>query len=236
MLLEELRKDVCDANKDLERFNLVLMTWGNVSGIDREKGLMVIKPSGVPYADLTPERMVVVDRHGAVVEGSLNPSSDAPTHLVLYAEFPEIGGITHTHSIHATAFAQAGRPIPCLGTTHADHFRGEIPVTRALRKPEIEAHYERNTGLVIVERFTRMEPIEMPAVLVANHGPFTWGRTPRDSVLNSLALEAVAAMALRTLQLAPDASPAPSILQDKHFLRKHGKTSTYGQRRHDERS
>lgn len=232
MLLEQLRNDVCQANKDLERFNLVLMTWGNVSGMDRQKGLMVVKPSGVPYADLTPDQMVVVDRHGTVVEGGLNPSSDTPTHLVLYASFPDIGGITHTHSIHATAFAQACRPIPCLGTTHADHFRGEIPVTRSMRKPEIESHYERNTGLVIAERFNRLEPLEMPAVLVAHHAPFTWGRTPREALLNSLALEAVAAMALRTLQLTPDAFPAPLPLQDKHFLRKHGIAATYGQRQH----
>jgi L-ribulose-5-phosphate 4-epimerase len=230
MLLESLRKSVCEANRDLERHGLVLLTWGNVSGIDREKGLVVIKPSGVPYADLTPENMVVMDLLGAKVEGTLNPSSDAPTHVVLYKEFQNIGGVVHTHSTHATEFAQAIRPIPCLGTTHADHFRGEIPVTRPLRKPEIEGTYERSTGLNIVERFLRLDPAEMPAVLVANHGPFTWGATPAAAVINSVVLEEVARMAAGTLRLAPSIAPLPNLLMDKHFLRKHGPNAYYGQK------
>lgn len=230
MLLESLRHTICEANKDLERHGLVRLTWGNVSGIDRAQGLMVIKPSGVSYADLTPEKMAVTDLQGAVVEGTLTPSSDAPTHLVLYREFPEIGGVVHTHSPYATQFAQACRPIPCLGTTHADHFRGEIPVTRALRKPEIENQYERSTGLVIVERFLRMHPIEIPAVLVANHGPFTWGPTPAEAVINSVVLEEVARMAAGTLSLAPTVAPLSGQLLDKHFLRKHGPNASYGQK------
>jgi L-ribulose-5-phosphate 4-epimerase len=230
MLLEQLRQEVCEANRDLDRQKLVLMTWGNVSGIDREKGLMVIKPSGVPYSKLTPDNMVVVDLAGSPIEKAMQPSSDAPTHLALYAAFPEIGGITHTHSTHATMFAQAGRPIPCLGTTHADHFYGEVPVTRTLRKREIEENYERNTGLVIVELFNRRDPLQMPAVLVAHHGPFTWGKTPMMSVQNSVALEEVARMAMGTLQLAPQHPPMPGILLDKHFLRKHGPGAYYGQK------
>jgi L-ribulose-5-phosphate 4-epimerase len=230
MLLETLRKIVCDANRDLERHGLVLLTWGNVSGFDRDNGLMVIKPSGIPYADLTPENMVVLDLQGAVVEGALKPSSDAPTHLVLYKEFPSIGGVAHTHSTHATEFAQACRPIPCLGTTHADHFRGEVPVTRPLRKPEIEGLYERNTGLNIVERFSRMDPQEMPAVLVASHGPFTWGPTAAAALINSVVLEEVARMAAGTLRLAPAIPPLPGLLLDKHFLRKHGPSAYYGQK------
>ncbi len=231
MLLEQLRKSVCEANKDLERHKLVRYTWGNVSGIDREKGLLVIKPSGVPYSDLTPENMVVTDMHGEVVEGHLRPSSDTPTHIVLYSEFPEIGGIAHTHSTHATMFAQACRPIPCLGTTHADHFRGEIPVTRTLRKPEIEGHYERSTGFVIVERFVRLDPADMPAVLVASHGPFTWGASPAAAVMTSAILEDVACLAAGTLQLAPNAAAVPAMLMDKHFLRQHGPGAYYGQRK-----
>jgi len=230
MLLEELRKDVCEANRELERRRLVLFTWGNVSGIDRAAKLMVIKPSGVAYADLTPEKMVVMNLDGTVAEGTLNPSSDAPTHLVLYSEFPTIGGVTHTHSRYATMFAQACRPIPCLGTTHADHFRGEIPVTRTLRKPEIEGHYERCTGFVIVERFSRQESRDTPAVLVANHGPFTWGPTPAASVVNSVILEEVARMAAGTLQLAPSIGALPGNLMDRHFMRKHGPGATYGQK------
>ena len=230
MLLESLRKSVCEANKDLERHGLVLLTWGNVSGIDREKGLMVIKPSGVPYADLTPANMVVMDLEGTVAEGTLAPSSDAPTHLVLYKEFQSIGGVVHTHSAHATEFAQACRPIPSLGTSHADHFHGDIPVTRPLRKPEIEGQYERSTGFNIVERFLRLDPTEIPAVLVANHGPFTWGPSPAAAVINSVVLEAVARMAAGTLRLAPGAAPLPSLLMEKHFYRKHGPKAYYGQR------
>jgi L-ribulose-5-phosphate 4-epimerase len=232
MLLDQLRKDVCEANRDLERHKLVLMTWGNVSGIDRAQGLIVIKPSGVAYASLTPENMVVLDLEGKVVEGTLKASSDAPTHVVLYASFPEIGGITHTHSTHATMFAQACRPIPCFGTTHADHFYGEVPVTRSLRKPEVEGAYERSTGLVIAERFNRLEHLQMPAVLVAHHGPFTWGATAAASVANSIALEEVARMAMGTMQLAPQQAPIPALLLDRHFLRKHGPRAYYGQQGH----
>jgi len=230
MLLEQLRKEVCEANRDLERHKLVLMTWGNVSGIDRDAGMIVIKPSGVPYSELTPDNMVVLDLAGNVVEGALSPSSDAPTHTVLYASFPKIGGITHTHSTHATIFAQACRPIPCFGTTHADHFYGDVPVTRLLRKPEIEGPYERNTGLVIVERFNRLEEDQVPAVLVANHGPFTWGKSAQASVLNSVALEEVARMAMGTLQLSPTQPSISNLLLDKHFLRKHGAGAYYGQK------
>jgi len=230
MLLEQLRKDVCEANRDLQRYRLVLLTWGNVSGIDRTRGLVVIKPSGVPYGELTPESMVVLDLDGKVAEGNLRPSSDAPSHLVLYKAFTTIGGICHVHSTHATMFAQACRPIPCLGTTHADTFHGEVPVTRPLRKPEIESHYEASTGAVIVEKFARRDPLEMPAVLVAHHGPFTWGLTPAGAVLNSLILEEVARIALGTLALAPDAQPIPGPLLDKHYRRKHGPDAYYGQR------
>lgn len=232
MLLEDLRREVCAANCDLEKHRLVLMTWGNVSGLDRDKGLMVIKPSGVAYAELTPAHMVVMDLAGKVVEGSLRPSSDAPTHLALYNVFRDIGGITHTHSRHATMFAQAGRPIPCFGTTHADHFRGEIPVTRALRKPELEGNYEHSTGMVIIERFARLNPGEMPAVLVMHHGPFTWGPSAAGSVVNSVALEEVARMAIGTLALNPKQEAIPTALQDKHFLRKHGSGAYYGQPGH----
>jgi L-ribulose-5-phosphate 4-epimerase len=230
MLLEQLRKEVCEANRDLEHHKLVLMTWGNVSGIDRKEGLIVIKPSGVPYSRLTPENMVVMDMEGKTLEKSMRPSSDAPTHLALYTAFQQVGGITHTHSTHATMFAQACRPIPCLGTTHADHFYGEIPVTRTLRKREIEEGYEKNTGLLIVEVFNRRDPIQMPAVLVAHHGPFTWGKTPLDSVENSVALEEVARMAMGTLQLTPQQPPLPAMILDKHFLRKHGPRAYYGQK------
>jgi L-ribulose-5-phosphate 4-epimerase len=230
MMLEQLRKEVCEANRELVGHKLVLMTWGNVSGIDRKEGLMVIKPSGVPYSSLTPDNMAVVDMEGKPVGKSMRPSSDAPTHLALYTAYPQIGGITHTHSTHATMFAQACRPIPCLGTTHADHFYGEIPVTRALGKREIEANYERNTGLVLIELFNRHDPMQMPAALVAHHGPFTWGKSPLEAVENSVALEEVARMAMGTLQLAPHHPPIPKMLLDKHFLRKHGPGAYYGQK------
>lgn len=226
----ELREQVCQANRDLVRLGLVTLTFGNASGIDRGEGLIAIKPSGVAYDDLTPDDLVIVDLDGKVVQGSLRPSSDTPTHLVLYREFAGIGGITHTHSSHATMFAQACRGIPCFGTTHADVFYGEVPVTRPLTEEEVHADYETNTGKVIVERFAEVRPEEMPAVLVAHHGPFVWGADAASSVANSVVLEEIAKTALGTLQLNPDAPPVPQYLLNKHYLRKHGKDAYYGQR------
>ncbi len=229
-MLEELREQVCEANQFLERSGLVKLTWGNVSGIDRQAGQIVIKPSGVPYQHLKPAHLVVLDLDGRVVEGTLNPSSDTPTHLVLYRAFPDIGGVTHTHSTHATIFAQAQREIPCFGTTHADHFHGSVPVTRLLKPEEVAKDYEANTGRIIVERVLSTEAMEVPAMLVAAHGPFTWGRNAADSVRNSIALEAVAEMAASTLILNPQATSIPSHLMDRHYQRKHGPAATYGQR------
>jgi L-ribulose-5-phosphate 4-epimerase len=229
-MLKELRKQVCEANLELARSGLVVLTWGNVSGIDRERGLMVIKPSGVPYDELTPRHLVVLDLRGKVVEGGLNPSCDAPTHLVLYRAFKNIGGITHAHSVHATAFAQACREIPCLGTTHADQFFGSIPVTRSVTAREVDQDYVGNTGKVIVERFRRIDPLDMPAVLVAHHGPFTWGKNAMDSVKNNVALETVAKMALATLSLNARLSSIPAHILNKHHTRKHGPNATYGQK------
>ncbi|MBN1673324.1 MAG: L-ribulose-5-phosphate 4-epimerase [Kiritimatiellae bacterium] len=228
--MEELRREVYEANCSLDRHGLVTLTWGNVSGIDREAGLVVIKPSGVAYPELTPERLVVVDLDGHTVEGRLAPSSDLPTHLILYESFAGIGGVTHTHSPYATVFAQACRPIPCFGTTHADNFHGEVPVTRGMTREEVTAAYEANTGNVIVERFATLDPGELPAVLVANHGPFTWGTGPADSVENSVVLEEVARMAFGTLLLSPGQPPIARHLLDKHYLRKHGAGAYYGQR------
>jgi L-ribulose-5-phosphate 4-epimerase len=229
-MIEALREQVCKANRDLERHGLLKMTWGNVSGIDRKHGLVVIKPSGVAYAGLTPADMVVLDMTGKVVEGRLRPSSDAPSHLVLYEAFGSIGGITHTHSTYATMFAQASRSIPCLGTTHADVFHGEIPLTRPMSATEVRDAYEANTGKVIVERFQDLDPVAMPGVLVLNHGPFAWGDTPAASVDHAVVLEHVARMAWGTLLLNPDARPAPGYLADKHYQRKHGPSAYYGQR------
>lgn len=228
-MLEQLKEQVCQANQDLERHGLVVLTWGNVSGFDRASGVMAIKPSGVDYAKLTPADIVLVALSGEVVEGKLRPSSDTPTHLALYRAFPDIGGVTHTHSPCATMFAQAGRSLPCLGTTHADHFRGEAPCTRALTPAEVAGDYEANTGAVIIARFARLDPRQMPAVLVAGHGPFTWGKDAHDSVINSLALEHCARMALGTFTLNPNAQPIPAFLQNKHFDRKHGAGAYYGQ-------
>jgi L-ribulose-5-phosphate 4-epimerase len=229
--LEELREQVCEANRYLERSGLVRLTWGNVSGLDRSRGVFAIKPSGVPYAHLEPKHMVIVGlADGRVVEGDLNPSSDTPTHAALYRAFPDIGGITHTHSENATIFAQAGREIPCFGTTHADHFHGPVPVTRQLTQREVDAEYEANTGAVIVERFKGLTASHVPGVLVAGHGVFTWGRNASESVKNGIALETVAKMALGTLLLNPSVSPIPNYLADRHFLRKHGPGATYGQR------
>jgi L-ribulose-5-phosphate 4-epimerase len=228
-MLDALRREVCEANRDLARYDLVTLTWGNVSGIDRQRGLVVIKPSGVSYEQLEPAQMVVVDLDGEVVEGDLKPSSDTATHVLLYREFSGIGGITHTHSPLATAFAQARREIPCLGTTHADHFYGPVPVTRPLTAGEVAEAYEANTGRVIIERFADLDPLAMPAVLVAGHAPFTWGKSPGKSVQNSVALEAVAGMALRTFQIAPQAPELESFVLEKHYQRKHGPSAYYGQ-------
>ena len=230
-MLEELKRLVCDANLLLPRYGLVTFTWGNVSGIDRERGLAVIKPSGVNYDGMTPEDMVVVDLDGKVVEGKWKPSSDTATHVELYKAFPSIGGIVHTHSSYATSWAQAGRDIPCYGTTHADYFYGDIPCLRCLTKEEIEEAYERNTGLLIVSEFARLgrDPAAVPGCLCKNHGPFTWGKDPSEAVHNAVVLEEVAKMAYRCEQIEAQVKPAPQELQDKHYLRKHGKNAYYGQ-------
>ena len=228
-MLEELRKQVYNANMELPRRNLVTFTWGNVSGIDRETGLLVIKPSGVEYEELTPEKLVVVDLHGSVVEGDLNPSSDTRTHIELYKAFPQLGGIVHTHSPYAVAWAQAGKDIPCYGTTHADYFYGEIPCARNLTAEEIEEGYEMNTGRVIIETFQGKNPVYIPAVLCKNHGPFTWGKDAAEAVHNAVVLEEIARMNYMTELINPQAGPAPQCMQDKHFMRKHGPNAYYGQ-------
>ena len=232
-MLEALKNEVCAANRALETSGLVKLTWGNVSGIDRASGLWCIKPSGVAYADLKPEDLVVLDLEGKVVEGKLRPSSDTKTHLHLYREFPEIGGVTHTHSPFATVFSQASREIPCFGTTHADHFYGTVPVARALTEAELDEDYEHNTGVAIVECFRQrgLKPLEMPAVLQAHHAPFTWGKSAMDSLNNSIALEMCAQMALGTLQLRPGLAPSPDHLLEKHHSRKHGPHAYYGQKK-----
>jgi len=232
MKLVRLRKHVADANISLARLGLVTLTWGNVSGIDRQHGLVVIKPSGVSYNSMKPAEMVIVDLDGRVVEGRLRPSSDTPAHLELYRNFPTIGGITHTHSPFATVFAQALKEIPCLGTTHADAFFGKIPVTRLLTELEVAKEYERNTGKVIVERMHGIDPLAMPAVLVGGHAPFCWGTNPAESVANSLVLERVAEMALATLGVNPEVRPLPDYILEKHYMRKHGPGATYGQKNH----
>ena len=231
-MLEELKKVVYEANMLLPKYGLVTFTWGNVSAIDREKGLFVIKPSGVDYEKMTPEDMVVMDLNGNKVEGRLNPSSDTATHLELYKAFPEIGGVVHTHSSYATSWAQSGRSIPCYGTTHADYFYGEIPCVRCLTKEEIEDAYEANTGHLIVKEFKRMakDPAAVPAVLCKNHGPFVWGKDAHEAVHNAVVLEEVAKMAYRTELINRDAKPAPDELQDKHYYRKHGANAYYGQK------
>lgn len=232
-MLEELKQEVCAANLLLPAYHLVTFTWGNVSGIDREKGLMVIKPSGVPYEELTPEKMVVTDLEGNVIEGDLNPSSDTKTHVELYKAFPELGGIVHTHSPNATSWAQAGRDIPCYGTTHADYFYGPIPCLRVLTAEEIEADYERNTGLLIVNAFRRMnrKMLEVPGCLCTNHGPFSWGKNPKEAVHNAVVMEVCAEMATKTELINPKVQPAPQCLQDKHYMRKHGPNAYYGQKK-----
>lgn len=232
-MLENLKKQVYEANMELPKYGLVTFTWGNVSAIDRQSGLFVIKPSGVPYENLTPDDMVVMDLDGNRVEGSCNPSSDTPTHLELYRAFPEIGGIVHTHSSWATSWAQAGRSIPCYGTTHADYIYGEVPCLRTLTREEIEEAYEKNTGLLIVNEFRArgLDVQAVPAVLCKNHGPFTWGKDAAEAVHNAVVLEEVAKMAARTEQINPQVTPAPQELQDKHYYRKHGANAYYGQSR-----
>lgn len=231
-MLKWLKEAVLEANLELPRRGLVIYTWGNVSGISREEGLVVIKPSGVPYEELKLEDLVVVDLDGNQVEGKLRPSSDTPTHLVLYRAFPEIGGVVHTHSSWATSWAQAGRGIPALGTTHADYFYGEIPCTRDMTAEEIQRSYEAETGNVIVETFrTRgIDPLHVPGVLVKNHGPFSWGKDPHEAVHNAVVMEEVAKMAFRTLVLSPNVKAIDQVLLDKHFLRKHGPNAYYGQK------
>lgn len=230
-MLEQLKAQVYAANMELPRRGLITHTWGNVSGICREQGLVVIKPSGVSYDALTPQDLVVVDLQGNRIEGNLNPSSDTPTHLALYRAFPALGGIVHTHSSHATAWAQAGLDIPCYGTTHADYFRGCVPCCRDLTEEEVEADYEGNTGEVIVETFRcrELDPVHVPAALCAHHGPFIWGKDPAQAVYHAVVLEEVAKMALLTRQLEPRAPEALQYLQDKHFSRKHGPKAYYGQ-------
>ena len=230
-MLEELKQAVYEANMELPKRKLITYTWGNVSGRDFEKGYFVIKPSGVDYEKLTPEDMVVMDLEGNKIEGRFKPSSDTPTHLELYKAFPEIGGIVHTHSSYATSWAQAGRGIPCYGTTHADYIYGEVPCLRCLTQEEIEEAYEENTGHLIVNEFTRMgkEIMAVPAVLCKNHGPFAWGKDAMDAVHNAVVLEEVAKMAYRTETINPKVAPAPKELQDKHYFRKHGANAYYGQ-------
>ena len=229
MRLGKLREEVLEANLELVRRGLVLYTFGNASGFDKESGLVAIKPSGVPYERLNADDMVITDLGGHVVEGNLRPSSDLATHLAIYRAFEEIGGVAHTHSRYATAWAQAQREIPCFGTTHADYVRGPIPVTESLGAGEIESEYELNTGLAIVRLFESLNPQEVPGVLVAGHAPFVWGRTPADAAHNAVIVEELAHLAFVTLAVNPDAAPISNYLRDKHFLRKRGAAAYYGQ-------
>lgn len=230
-MLEDLKRRVCDANLGLVKEGLVIQTWGNVSGVDRASGCAVIKPSGVAYDAMRPEHMVVVSLEtGEAVEGDLRPSSDTPTHVLLYRAFETIGGVVHTHSLYATAWAQARRDLPALGTTHADYFHGPAPCTRLLTDDEIATDYEANTGHVIVERFGGLDPLHSPGVLVASHAPFAWGATVEKAVENAVVLEHLARLASETLRVAPDAAPMQQTLLDKHFLRKHGPGAYYGQK------
>ena len=230
-MLKKLKAEVCAANLDLVRRGLVIETWGNVSGVDRASGLMVIKPSGVPYDGMKPEHMVVVSLEtGKAVDSKLKPSSDTDTHLALYHAFKGIGGVVHTHSLYATAWAQARRGLPSYGTTQADYWYGDVPCTRALKPSEIKNDYEANTGKVIIETFKKKNPMHHPAVLVASHGPFTWGRDAADAVHNAGVLEFIARLASETVRLNPKVQPMHPILLDKHFLRKHGPNAYYGQR------
>jgi len=227
---KELKRAVCEANIELQTQKLVIYSWGNVSGIDRAAGVVAIKPSGVSYDELTPDKMVLLDIDGNVIKGNLKPSSDTLTHLELYRNFEAVGGICHTHSVNATMWAQACREIPCFGTTHADYFYGSIPVTEIMTKDEIKSDYELNTGKVIVRRFTGLDPIQMPGVLVANHGPFTWGKGPAEAAEAAVVLEQIAAVALGTITINPNQNGISQALLDKHYLRKHGKNAYYGQR------
>ncbi len=231
-MLEQLKQQVYEANMELPKRGLVTYTWGNVSGIDRQSGLVVIKPSGVEYEDLTPDKLVVVDLNGTVVEGELRPSSDTKTHLELYKAFPTLGGIVHTHSPYAVAWAQAGEGIPCYGTTHADYFYGTIPCARHLTQQEIDEDYEKNTGTVIVETFQKqqIDPMHVPAVICHSHGPFAWGKDAAQAVYHAVVLEEVARMAILTRQVNPASATAPQSVQDKHFMRKHGPNAYYGQK------
>jgi len=228
-MLEALKAEVCEANLALQRAGLLILTWGNASGMDPETRLVAIKPSGVSYAEMRPEQMVIVDLEGKVVEGDLRPSSDTPTHLVLYRAFEGIRGVAHTHSTHATAWAQARRPLPCYGTTHADNFRGEVPVTETMTAEDIAGGYEEETGNYIARAFAGRSPHDVPGVLVAGHGPFTWGRSAANAVENSIVLEQVALTAMLTERIAVDARPIGTALLDKHFFRKHGSGAYYGQ-------
>jgi L-ribulose-5-phosphate 4-epimerase len=234
-MLERLKEQVLDANLELVRRGLVLYTFGNASGISREDGLVAIKPSGVPYDVMKAGDIVIVDLDGKVVEGTLRPSSDVDTHVCLYRAFAEIGGVVHTHSRAATSWAQAGREIPCFGTTHADYFYGSVPVAGPLTDDEIHSEYERNTGLAIVKRFEGVDPLSMPAVLVAGHAPFTWGKTAAEAAHNAVVLEELAEMATRTLSINPQAEPVSRKMLDKHYFRKHGATAYYGQAGHQEK-
>jgi len=227
---EELKEAVCQANIELQTQGLVIYSWGNVSGIDRAEGVVAIKPSGVPYDQLTADKIVLVDLNGNVINGDMRPSSDTPTHLELYRNFEDIGGVCHTHSANATMWAQACREIPCLGTTHADFFYGPVPVTEVMTSDEIKSNYELNTGKVIVRRFANLDPLQIPGVLVANHGPFTWGRTPVATVEAAVVLEQIAKMALGTIIINTKQKKISQVLLDKHFLRKHGKDAYYGQK------
>ncbi|SFT19886.1 L-ribulose-5-phosphate 4-epimerase [Paenibacillus sp. BC26] len=231
-MLEALKQAVWEANMELPRYGLVTFTWGNVSGIDRESGLVAIKPSGVPYEELRAEQIVLVDLEGNVVEGSLRPSSDTPTHVALYKAFEGVGGIVHTHSPWATSWAQAGRAIPALGTTHADYFYGEIPCTRPMTEAEISGAYELETGNVIIETFVKggIDPLQVPAALVYSHAPFCWGKDAHNAVHNAVVVEEAAKMALHTFQLNPQVQPMDQHLLDRHYLRKHGKNAYYGQK------
>ncbi len=228
-MLAHLKEAVLEANLALPKYDLVTFTWGNVSGIDREQGAVVIKPSGVPYDELKKEHLVVVDLEGNRLEGNLRPSSDTPTHLVLYNAFPKIGGVVHTHAPWSTSWAQAGQGIPALGTTHADSFYGEIPCTRKMTAAEIQSAYEENTGHVIVETFHDKNPLHIPGVLVKNHGPFSWGTDAEEAIHNAVVMEEVAKIAYQTLALTPGIPPIDQVLLDKHFLRKHGANAYYGQ-------
>lgn len=228
-MYEELKQTVCQANIELNKHDLVLYSFGNISGIDRKNGVVAIKPSGVAYDQITPEKIVLVDLNGNIIDSSLKPSSDMPTHLELYRNFESVGGVCHTHSTYATMWAQACREIPCLGTTHADYFYGLVPVTEIMTEEEIQKEYELNTGKVIVRRFADLDPMQTPAVLVANHGPFTWGKTPNGALEAAVVLEKIAKTAMGTLLISSEQKQISQVLLDKHYLRKHGKDAYYGQ-------